>query len=146
MAHVVEHVHDPLQLLAECRRILKPNGTLVIITPNSDSWAHRHFGRDWRGLEPPRHIRVFNSANIKGLLESVGLRPVRISTLAINASAIWPASAAIRRARSSDANGGRQPGLRTTAAGVARQVAERLMLTVDSAAGEDLLVVATRDL
>jgi hypothetical protein len=35
-------------------------------------------------------------------------------------------------------------GLKTTMPGVARQLAERLMLSVDPSAGEDLLAVATR--
>jgi len=144
MAHVIEHVHDPRDLLTECRRLLKRNGTLVILTPNSAGWGHRHFGQDWRGLEPPRHIHVFNSNNMRRLLVSAGLAPKRIATLAINASAVWPASAAIRRARSS-ADGDRPPiTLKTTRAGIARQAAERLLRTIDPTAGEDLLAIATR--
>ena len=144
MAHVIEHVHDPHRLLAQCRRILKPKGTLVVTTPNTSSWGHRHFGRDWRGLEPPRHLHMFNPYNVRQLLESAELQPSRVATFAINASAIWPASAAIRRSRSSRGNAREAVGLRTTMAGVARQLAERLMLSVDPSAGEDLLAVATR--
>ena len=144
LAHVIEHVHDPQRLLAECRRILKPDGMLALTTPNSSSWGHRHFGRDWRGLEPPRHIHIFNSKNIRHLLESAGLQPIRVATLAINASAIWPASAAIRGKRSASTGGSEGVVLKTTRSGVARQVAERLMLSVDPSAGEDVLAIATR--
>ncbi len=59
MAHVIEHVHQPVGLLAECSRLLRPNGTLVCITPNAASHGHRRFGRHWRGLEPPRHLTIF---------------------------------------------------------------------------------------
>jgi 2-polyprenyl-3-methyl-5-hydroxy-6-metoxy-1,4-benzoquinol methylase len=138
MAHVLEHVHDPRRLLAECRRILKPNGRLVILTPNSDSWGHRRFGRDWRGLEPPRHIHLFNSKNVSVLVRSAQLRPDRISTLAINASAVWAASAAIHRKRSKSAT------WMPAAAGIAFQLAERIRLGLDSSAGEDLIAIATR--
>jgi 2-polyprenyl-3-methyl-5-hydroxy-6-metoxy-1,4-benzoquinol methylase len=144
MAHVIEHVHDPHRLLTHCRRILKPNGTLVVITPNSSSWGHRHFGRDWRGLEPPRHIHIFNPKNMRRLLESTGLQPVRVATLAINASAVWPASAAIRSKRSEFEAGREAVVMRSTWSGAAHQVAERLMLTVDPSAGEDLIAIATR--
>jgi 2-polyprenyl-3-methyl-5-hydroxy-6-metoxy-1,4-benzoquinol methylase len=144
LAHVIEHVHDPQRLLTECGRILKPGGRLVITTPNSSSWGHRHFGRDWRGLEPPRHIHIFNPKNVRRLLESAGLEPVRVATLAINASAIWPASAAIRRTRLGSADGRQPVVLKTTWPGVARLVAERLLLSVDPSAGEDLVAVATR--
>jgi SAM-dependent methyltransferase len=144
LAHVIEHVHEPRRLLAECRRILKPNGTLALLTPNSAGWGHRHFGKDWLSLDPPRHIHVFNPWNMSRLLESAQLRPVRVVTLAINASAIWPASEAIRRSRSSRAGARDTVGLKTTLPGVARAVAERMMLRADPAAGEDLLAMATR--
>jgi 2-polyprenyl-3-methyl-5-hydroxy-6-metoxy-1,4-benzoquinol methylase len=144
LAHVIEHVHEPRRLLAECRRILKPGGTLVILTPNSAGLGHRHFGKDWMALDPPRHIHLFNPSNMRRLLESARLLPERVETLAINASAIWPASAAIRRSRSSPASARETVAMKTTLAGVGRQVAERLMLSVDRAAGDDLLAVATR--
>jgi len=144
MAHVIEHVHDPRALLIECHRLLKKKATLVILTPNSAGWGHRHFGPDWRGLEPPRHIHIFNSHNMRRLLLSAGLVPKRIATLAINASAVWPASAAIRRARSSAAGDRHAITVKTTRAGIARQAAERLLRNVNPAAGEDLLAIATR--
>jgi SAM-dependent methyltransferase len=31
--YVIEHVHDPLAMLTECRRILRPNGTAIFCTP-----------------------------------------------------------------------------------------------------------------
>ncbi|TMF53531.1 MAG: class I SAM-dependent methyltransferase [Chloroflexi bacterium] len=144
IAHVVEHVHDPQGMLAQCRRILNPQGTIVITTPNSASWGHRHYGRDWRGLEPPRHLHLFNRQNMRRLLEWTELRPRVVETLALNTSAIWPASAAIRRSRSSAASTRWRVGLATTASGVGRQLAERLMLNVDRSAGEDLVAIATR--
>jgi 2-polyprenyl-3-methyl-5-hydroxy-6-metoxy-1,4-benzoquinol methylase len=144
MSHVIEHVHDPRDLLAQCRRLLKPAGTLVILTPNSAGWGHRHFGADWLGLDPPRHIHVFNPQNMRRLLVSARLAPTRIATLAINASAVWPTSAAIRRSRSSPAGDRPAIVLRSTTAGIARQAVERPLRIVDPAAGEDLLTIATR--
>jgi 2-polyprenyl-3-methyl-5-hydroxy-6-metoxy-1,4-benzoquinol methylase len=142
MAHVIEHVHDPARLLAECRRILKPRGTLTILTPNSSSWGHRHFGHNWMPLDPPRHLRLHNKENLSRLVESAGLQPVHVVTLAINANGVWSKSAEIRRARSDGRSTIQSP--RSVLSGVAPQLAERLRLTVDSDAGEDLLVIATR--
>lgn len=142
MAHVIEHVHDPARLLAECRRILRPGGILVILTPNSSSWGHRHFGRNWMPLDPPRHIRVHNRNNLPRLLDAAGLAPVRVATLAINANAVWSTSDEIRRTRA--AGRSRIAPKRNPLAGVARQIAERVRLKLDADAGEDLLAIATR--
>lgn len=35
MVHLIEHTHDPVGLIHESRRILKPRGQLVILTPNA---------------------------------------------------------------------------------------------------------------
>lgn len=49
MNHLIEHVFDPVSLLQECRRLLRPDGCLVIVTPNADSLGHARFSRHWRG-------------------------------------------------------------------------------------------------
>ena len=63
--HVVEHVHNPLDLLKECYRILKPGGIIAVKTPNNASLCSRIFGPHWRGLEPPRHLQIFSSTSLK---------------------------------------------------------------------------------
>jgi 2-polyprenyl-3-methyl-5-hydroxy-6-metoxy-1,4-benzoquinol methylase len=65
MNHVIEHVHDPVGLLTECQRILRPGGNVVVTTPNADSWGHKMFTGDWRGLEPPRHFMIFSTWNLE---------------------------------------------------------------------------------
>lgn len=72
MSHVIEHVHDPVDLLTECRRILKPGGTLVIATPNANSLGHHYFGRNWRAVEPPRHLTLFTSRTLANAARRAG--------------------------------------------------------------------------
>lgn len=67
MSHVIEHVPDPLQLLQESYRILKPGGALVVLTPNTGSFGHWMYGENWRGLEPPRHLHLFNAMSLSHL-------------------------------------------------------------------------------
>lgn len=67
MSHVIEHVPDPLRLLHECYRILKQGGQLVVLTPNVNSIGHRIYGANWRGLEPPRHLHLFNVSSLTNL-------------------------------------------------------------------------------
>lgn len=74
MNHVVEHVHDPRTVLAETYRLLKPGGELWLETPNIRSAGHQRYGRSWRGLEPPRHLVLFNWKSLEDLLREVGFR------------------------------------------------------------------------
>lgn len=77
LSHVVEHVHDPRALLEACFRLLKPGGYFWVETPNLDSLGHGRFGPAWRGLEPPRHLVLFNWDGLEGLLAECGFSQVR---------------------------------------------------------------------
>lgn len=77
MSHVIEHIHDPLQLILECYRILKPGGHLVISTPNIGSWGHKLFKSYWRGLEPPRHLQIFTLPSLCCLAKIAGFKKIK---------------------------------------------------------------------
>ncbi|MDD5141089.1 MAG: class I SAM-dependent methyltransferase [Verrucomicrobiales bacterium] len=74
--HVIEHVPDPIKTLAECARILKPGGRLILFTPNNASLSHQLFKQDWRGLEPPRHLHLFSMQSLQQSLGLAGFREV----------------------------------------------------------------------
>jgi len=94
--HVIEHVHDPTSLLTECRRILKKEGHLVVVTPNVRSFAHKHFGPFWRGLEPPRHIHLFSPKTLAAVAGKAGLIVRRLSTTVANTKTFAHGSLLIR--------------------------------------------------
>jgi len=96
MTHVIEHVPDAHAVLQACRRVLKPTGQLVIVTPNNTSWCHRLFGEHWRGLEPPRHLQIFNVGAMRRILCDTGFSAVRVRTSARDASGMYAASHALR--------------------------------------------------
>jgi len=77
MNHVIEHVHDPLATLATTLRLLRPGGMLYIETPNIDAIGHDIYGPNWRGLETPRHLVLFNRKSLKDALEASGFVGVR---------------------------------------------------------------------
>jgi ubiquinone/menaquinone biosynthesis C-methylase UbiE len=77
MLHVLEHVPDPLDELAEVRRILRDGGIVVIEVPNSDSLTFRLFGQQWYPLDVPRHLQHFASETLRRSLEQAGFTIVR---------------------------------------------------------------------
>lgn len=97
MSHVIEHVASPGILLGECRRVLKKGGVLVALTPNADSRGHRHYSRNWRGLEPPRHLQVFTARSLASMAGGVGYDTVESFTVMQGAVYIWYASGEMTR-------------------------------------------------
>lgn len=77
LSHVIEHLHDPPAALAAIHRILKPGGRLYVETPNIDALGRLLYGRHWRGLEPPRHLVIFNRSGLARLLRRTGFVRIR---------------------------------------------------------------------
>lgn len=77
MSHVIEHVHDPSSLLASAFTLLRGGGHLFVDTPNIDAVGHRIYGRHWRGLEPPRHLVMFNRAGLHKVIGATGFKRIR---------------------------------------------------------------------
>jgi 2-polyprenyl-3-methyl-5-hydroxy-6-metoxy-1,4-benzoquinol methylase len=82
MSHVIEHLLDPVAILGECRRLLVPSGVLVSVTPNADSFGHREFGRNWLGLDPPRHLHVFTPPSLEAVARAAGFGVATVDTTA----------------------------------------------------------------
>ncbi|HEX2908716.1 MAG TPA: class I SAM-dependent methyltransferase [Phototrophicaceae bacterium] len=71
---VLEHLHNPVETLAQIRRLLKPGGKVVIGVPNLHSWQAA-FGRDrWFHLDVPRHLFHFSPDALRIALEKAGLQ------------------------------------------------------------------------
>lgn len=94
--HVIEHVHDPVDLLSECRRILKRGGVLVAVTPNAKSFGHQYFDSHWRGLEPPRHIHLFSPSAMEAAASRAGFERIRVWTSIANAASFAYGSYVVR--------------------------------------------------
>jgi SAM-dependent methyltransferase len=77
MGHVIEHVHDPVGFLELARRALRPGGTIWIATPNLGSAGHARFRASWVGLDPPRHLVLFDRASLEVALTRAGFAAMR---------------------------------------------------------------------
>ncbi len=76
MNQVIEHVYDPVSLVRESLRVLKPGGRLVLATPNINSLGHQRFGRNWSHLDPPRHLHLFTRVTLAECATRGGFRSV----------------------------------------------------------------------
>ncbi|MBA7536044.1 Ubiquinone biosynthesis O-methyltransferase, mitochondrial [subsurface metagenome] len=74
MRHSLEHMHDPLKCLNESNRILKINGTLMVVVPNMDSLEAKLFGEYWSQIDAPRHLYFFNKETLKKILEKANFK------------------------------------------------------------------------
>lgn len=75
---VLEHVENPIQIIKEFERVLKPNGTLIISTPNIESFCSKRFKGNYR-LLGKSHVLMWSPDTIKQLLKLVGYRITKIS-------------------------------------------------------------------
>jgi SAM-dependent methyltransferase len=70
--HVLEHMRDPFDAIAECRRLLKPGGRLIVAVPNFASAQARFGGPHWFHLDAPRHLYHFPYPALRRLVEQAG--------------------------------------------------------------------------
>jgi 2-polyprenyl-3-methyl-5-hydroxy-6-metoxy-1,4-benzoquinol methylase len=92
LSHVIEHVPNPIEALAEYYRILKPGGYLIAVTPNANSLSHKKFKEHWRGLEIPRHLQIFTPASLANAAKKAGFKKVEGKTCLQGIHYLWDAS------------------------------------------------------
>jgi SAM-dependent methyltransferase len=74
MLNIIEHVEAPLAVLERVKRLLSPDGILVVKTPNHDSLDARLFRHaNWGGYHCPRHWVLFTRESFVGLASRAGL-------------------------------------------------------------------------
>lgn len=76
--HSFEHMPEPLAILGELRRLLKPGGRILIRVPLAGTWAWRNYGVNWVALDSPRHLYLHTPQSLRILARRAGLDVVRV--------------------------------------------------------------------
>lgn len=74
----LEHLPDPLPALGKIRRLLRPGGALLAVTPDVRSWLARLQGRRWISLKFPEHVVLYSEATLRRALGEAGFRVERV--------------------------------------------------------------------
>src|SRR5439155_19009680 len=77
---VLEHASDPLALLRECGRVVRPCGALYVIVPNVESLACRVLGSEARTFDGRNHLVYFSPATLTDALGRAGFQVVETCT------------------------------------------------------------------
>ncbi|MFT5754029.1 MAG: 2-polyprenyl-3-methyl-5-hydroxy-6-metoxy-1,4-benzoquinol methylase [Flavobacterium sp.] len=79
MWHVLEHVPDLENQIKTLKRLIKPNGTIIIAVPNFKSFDANHYKSFWAAYDAPRHLWHFSKTSIHKLFskENLNLKKVK---------------------------------------------------------------------
>jgi SAM-dependent methyltransferase len=75
-AHVIEHVARVESFLVACHRVLRPGGTLLLLTPNASAWKLACFRDRWAWAVPEQHTHLLSADAATRLLAKGGFAPM----------------------------------------------------------------------
>jgi len=87
--HVLEHVTNPLEILRQVRRVLRPGGTFILVTPFDDFRSSQY--RNWQSCDRDHHLFTWGPLNLGNLVTEAGfeVNESRICTSAWSPKFFW---------------------------------------------------------
>jgi len=86
-SHSLEHSQNPKLFLKRMIDCTENGGTIVILSPNSDSLAYKIFGKKWFTLGVDSHYCIMNIPSVSDFLEKNGSKVIYKRTYSLLSSA-----------------------------------------------------------
>jgi len=91
--HTIEHAEEPLNALTECRRVLRPNGVLLIVVPDAAYWKTYAAPRSGRYFVPSQlgwqHHVYYTAKALRLALDRSGFEVVASSKAVPVGTGLW---------------------------------------------------------
>ncbi|HET8964440.1 MAG TPA: class I SAM-dependent methyltransferase [Chitinophagales bacterium] len=78
MWHVLEHVPFLNKRIEELKRLVKPDGVIIIAVPNCSSLDAKIYKEYWAAYDLPRHLYHFTPDDIQRIFKKHGLRLINV--------------------------------------------------------------------
>jgi SAM-dependent methyltransferase len=69
---LIEHIRHPTMLLSRIARVLRPGGTLLLMTGDYMAWNARRMGANWHLYHSDGHFHFFSQASLSRALRNAG--------------------------------------------------------------------------
>ncbi|WP_417558393.1 class I SAM-dependent methyltransferase [Mesoflavibacter zeaxanthinifaciens] len=83
--HVLEHLPDLEHQISILKKLLKPNGRLVVAVPNYKSFDANYYNQFWAAYDVPRHLWHFDQNSISKLFASIDMEIEQIKPMLFDA-------------------------------------------------------------
>ena len=77
---VLDHISDPIALLQECLRVLRPGGHILALNHNVSAWSARLLG-ERSPIVDIEHTYLYSPATMQALFARVGFAAARVHTV-----------------------------------------------------------------
>lgn len=85
MWHVLEHIPNLIEYINKLKKLLKPNGILIVAVPNFKSYDAIYYKEFWAAYDVPRHLWHFSKNAIQKLFVNAGMKVEKIQPMKFDA-------------------------------------------------------------
>ena len=76
--HVLEHIPNLVEYTNQLKKLLKPNGVLIIAVPNYKSYDAEYYKEFWAAYDVPRHLWHFSKNSIQKIFSNINMNIEKI--------------------------------------------------------------------